>query len=227
MRSEPPRTAAELPKEILPLLDGADPATLDRSWTRFTERYTPLILHAAGKTFRDRDGRMDAYAYVLEHLREDGFRRLKTFSRDGRSTFATWLVVVCQRLCLDLHRKRYGRARPTEDARAQDARLARRRLADLVADELDPSHATTHAGQSPEQLAQRAELLGRLHTALSDLSPRERLLLRYRFEDETPVRTIARAMRYDSVFQVYRDLKRVLARLRRDLEATGVEGVEG
>lgn len=227
MRSKHPRRAAELPEEISPLLDGADPATLDRSWSEFTKRFTPLILHTAGKVFRDRDGRMDAYAHVLEHLRADDFRRLKTFSRDGRSSFATWLVVVSQRLCLDFHRQRYGRARPSDDPRSTETRRTRRRLVDLMAEELDPSHVVTVERDSPEWAARQAELMDRLGAALSGIEPRDRLLLARRFVDDESVRSIARSMRYESVFQVYRHLKQVLATLRTELEKSGIDGADG
>jgi DNA-directed RNA polymerase specialized sigma24 family protein len=54
---------------------------------------------------------MDGYAYVLEALRSDDYRRLRAYAADGRSKFSTWLVVVARRLCLDLHLRR---PRPSE-----------------------------------------------------------------------------------------------------------------
>jgi len=45
-----------------------------------------------------KDGAMDAYAYVLERLRERDCARLRTYADGGPARFTTWLVVVARRL---------------------------------------------------------------------------------------------------------------------------------
>ena len=165
---------------------------------------------------------MDGYAYVLEALRENEYRRLRAYAADGRSKFSTWLVVVARRLCLDFHRQRYGRARDT-GTDAREARAARRRLVDLVAEDLDAS------GRSPISLADpQADLLGREQSAMLDgalrgLPPGDRLLLTLRFEEDLSAREIAQVMGMATPFHVYRRLNAVLGSLRQSLRRRGVE----
>src|SRR5678815_3986223 len=88
------------------LLD-RDPPTQE-SWAAFAREYTALLLHVARSTSRDRDEAMDAYAYLLDRLSEEGCRRLRGYVVDPKSKFTTWLVVVARRLCVDHYRLKYG-----------------------------------------------------------------------------------------------------------------------
>ena len=83
----------------------------------------------------DHDSAMDAYAFVLGQLREDGFRRLMAYRAAASCTFETWLAVVVRRLCVDHYRSKYGRIRG-EHEEAKEAARERRRLADLVGVEI-------------------------------------------------------------------------------------------
>jgi RNA polymerase sigma factor (sigma-70 family) len=163
---------------------------------------------------------MDAYAFVLEQLRVDDFRRLREFAADPRSKLSTWLVVVARRLCLDLYRRRYGRSRgPSSNA----GRTVRRRLRDLVTEELDfYDLPTVHAGAA-ELAVREAELYSMLDDALTSLQPQDRLLLRLRFDDDLSAQEIARLLDFPSPFHVYRRLNATLAHLRRVLQGRGVE----
>lgn len=51
---------------------------------------------------------------VCEELSRNGFRRLLRFQVRGAASFGTWLRVVVRRLCVDWHRKEFGRARVFE-----------------------------------------------------------------------------------------------------------------
>lgn len=163
---------------------------------------------------------MDAYAFVLEGLRDDGFRRLGHFDADGRSTFRTWLVVVARRLCHDFHRARYGQSREKE--RSDGLRL-RARLADLAGVDVD-LHTIPYDEDGPEAQLRRRQLRQALDESLQALSPEDRLLLTWRFEDEVPVREIRELTEAPSVFHVYRRLRSVLATVRAELARRGVEG---
>src|SRR5258707_5460889 len=102
-----------LPQELAQLLNASDSPTRDAAWEAFLTTHSRLLLHTARSLNRDHDAAMDGYAYVLEALRESDYRRLRAYAADGRSKFSTWLVVVTRRICLDFHRRRYGRARDT------------------------------------------------------------------------------------------------------------------
>ena len=208
------------------LLDARDPATREAAWTTFLETHSRLLLHTARKVSRDYDAAMDAYTYAVEQLRCNTFHRLQGYASDGRSKFTTWLVVVTRRLCLDHLRQRYGRA--TEDkVRSRPVRLARRQLADLLTDELDPSRLSSGAtADNPETRLRRDELSGALAAALTSLEPRDRLLVKLRFDDGLPAREIGLIMGFATPFHVYRRLNTLLERLREALRQRGVEGPE-
>lgn len=212
-----------LPLELSELLRAQDAPSREQSWARLLERYSGLLLHAARKFGPSYDEAMDRYRYILEELQRDEFRRLKAYEPDGPGKFSTWLLVVAHRLCGDFHRKRYGRLRESgaEQSPARSARAIRWRLQDFVVEPIDPGLlGESNSGDAEDQLRQ-AELCGALEQAQSGLSPRDRLLLRYRFEDGRSVAEIAALMRYPSVFHVYRRLRALLAELRRRLERGG------
>lgn len=167
---------------------------------------------------------MDAYAFVLEALREDDCRRLRAYLPDGRTKFTTWLVVVVRRLVLDYLRRRYGRSRSDDEARKEES-AARRNLEDLVAAELDPEEIES-SGAAPDAGVRRAELTAAVRAAIGQLSASDRLLLALRFIDERPVRDIRRTLGLASVFHVYRRLNATLSQLRAALARRGVEGTE-
>jgi RNA polymerase sigma factor (sigma-70 family) len=216
--------AAARPPELADLLDAADAAITERAWKAFVARYSRLLLHTARSSGVDYDGGMDRYRYVLEELRRDDFRRLRQYAVEGRSEFTTWLVVVGRRLCADFHRQRYGRDRGISGESESDAAAVRRRLVDLVASGLEPAHLSDPSSETPEKHLRVAELSQILQSVVESLPARDRVLLKLRFEDDIPVREIAEAMGFPSVFHVYRRLKTLLGTLRRDLRDRGVEG---
>jgi RNA polymerase sigma factor (sigma-70 family) len=217
--------ARSLPSELLDLLDASTSAAVEEAWERFLQRHSDTILDAAWCSAGEYDGQMDRYAYILEQLRGDGFKRLHGYEVDPRARFETWLTVVCRRLCVDYHRTRYGRER----ARSRECREdsdRRRRLADLVAEELDPDGTRDQAFRNPEEGIREFELSRALETALSELDPEERLLLRLRFQDGLTAKTVSRLMSFPTVFHFYRRLNPILAFLKERLEAQGIEGSE-
>ena len=121
-----------LPTELSALL--APERAGERAWATFVREHSALVLRVAKRLGGDHDAVMDRYAFVLERLREDGYRRLRTYV-PGRCRFTTWLTVVARRLCYDRDRERYGRVRGQGDARerSRDQRDERRRLKELKA----------------------------------------------------------------------------------------------
>jgi RNA polymerase sigma factor (sigma-70 family) len=199
----------------------ADAAARDTAWDGFTAAYSRLLLHTARSITSDHDSAMDAYAYLLEQLRADDFKRLRAYTPVGRGKFTTWLVVVVRRLCLDFRRQRYGRPRTdtTDDAAA---RATRRRLIDLIAAPQDPDEIPA-SGKDPATAALSSDLGRILESALAGLMPEDRLLLKLRYEDDLPAREIAALLRMASPFHVYRRINALLTQLRGSLRARGVD----
>lgn len=213
-----------LPLTLSRLRDANEGTERDAAWAAFIAAHSDVVLHTCRSTARDRDAAMDAYAFVLEALREDGFRRLRAYTPDGRTKFTTWLVVVTRRLALDHVRQRYGRSR-SDDETKQAEQATRLRLEDLVAEEIDPDQIAS-ALESPDSFVRRFELTSALRAALESMEPADRLLLALRYEDERPIKDIARALGFPSVFHVYRRLGVVLDQMRRALARRGVEEPE-
>ena len=59
---------------------------------------------------------------------------------------------------------------------------------------------------------------------LAGLEPRDRLLIRLRFDDELPISRIAQVLHLPTVFHVYRRLNQVLREIRTRLVARGIDG---
>lgn len=210
------------PPELARLLTASDPPTRDAAWAAFVTTHSRLLLHTARSLNHDHDAAMDGYAYVLEALRSDDYRRLRAYAADGRGKFSTWLVVVARRLCLDFHRKRYGRAREV-GPESREQRAARRRLVDLVADEIDPADVSRSGSDPALELHQR-DRTAALAETLGALPARDRLLLALRFEEDLSAREIAQLMGFATPFHVYRRLNALLRELRQVLQRRGVDG---
>lgn len=214
---------SSLPSELADLLSAADEATATLAWDRFLESYGDLILRTARSVNRDHDAAMDAYTHVLERLHTDDFARLRRFSGGDSDNLARWLVVVSRRMCLDLHRQRYGRPREHTPERE---RLARKRLVDELWEKRKPVDLPDPRTQSPEMDLRQRELGAALAEALSDLEPRDQLLLALRFDNQLSARRIAELLDFPSPFHVYRRLNGLFARIREQLESRGITDPE-
>jgi len=213
----------DVPTELATMLDAPEGRRRDDAWGAFVQRYSRLLLHVSRSHGGDRDTVMDRYAFILDRLRSDDCRRLRTWTRDRRSKFTTWLTVVAQRTSLDLYRQRYGRPR---DASSVDSRMLRRRLADLLSTEIADEQVapgTEDGEDGPEQILRASELIESLHDAVAELSTADQLLLTLRFRDALSAAEIARLQGLPSPFHVYRRLDRLLGRLREALKRRGVE----
>jgi RNA polymerase sigma factor (sigma-70 family) len=157
---------------------------------------------------------MDAYANILEKLREDGCRRLRAYSVQPRSQFTTWLVVVARRICIDYHRQKYGRAcqRPNGAQAGKQTRRKLENLADGVAID-DVIHEVNEIDIGRE--FEKAEEKSELETMTRSLPPADQLLLTLRFDDELSAAEIAGILGMPSQFHVYRRLNAILAALKK------------
>jgi RNA polymerase sigma factor (sigma-70 family) len=205
---------------FITLLGADDSSQLEAAWRGFVAEHTRLLLHVARSVFKGHDEVMDAYAYILEQLRANDCRRLREFVADPRSRLSTWLVVVSRRLCLDFYRRRYGR---DHGGTSREQRALRRRLQDLVAEDVEVHELPATRMVGAELLVRQTELRNALDRALTEVGVSDRLLLRLRFDDDLSAQEIAHLLGFSSAFHVYRRVNALLARLRRSLEAQGIE----
>lgn len=211
-----------LPPELARLLDARDSAARERAWESFLDSYSRLILHTLHRLGGGYDVVMDGYAYVLEQLSRDEFRRLRAYTPSARSKFTTWLVVVVHRLGLDHYRREYGRL--SAGALSSDnPRAVRRRLVDLLTEQLDAPELRTVETDQPDAPVREREFQTALQAALNQLSSRDSLLLKLRFELELPARKIASMMDFPTPFHVYRRCNHLCEELRRQLSDRGIE----
>lgn len=209
--------------ELHRLLQCRSDAERERAWTEFVAVYSRLILHVARSVARNHDDELDAFAHVLDALRAQNFARLHAFTSDGRSKFTTWLVVVVRRLCLDEHRRRYGRSRALETSeQSRYEHVVRRRLRDLVGSDIESLDLASREPGIDECLSV-AELREALAAAIDTLAPADRLLVALRFDDGLSAQEIARVLQMPTPFHVYRRLEAVTGTLRAFLVARGVE----
>jgi RNA polymerase sigma factor (sigma-70 family) len=220
----PSSTAPELHR----LLAAIDLHEREAAWAAFVHAFTEPILGALRSLGRDHDLLMDRYAYVLEHLRADDYRRLRAFVEPAHTDFRLWLFVVARRLALDHYRHRYGRPRVADRQQAEvgEERASRRRLVDLVSAEVDPAELSSPGDGGPEAEFARRERDRLLQQCVDALLPRDQLLLRLKFAEELSAREIAGLMSFPSAAHVYRRLEAVLGSLRQEVSRIGLEGVE-
>jgi RNA polymerase sigma factor (sigma-70 family) len=216
---------------VPPVLSGIFSASSDsareQAWTAFVRELSPEILRVARSLGGDHDHAMDRYAFALDRLREENCRRLRAYVRPGAGEFRLWLIVVVRRLCLDHYRERYGRARePAHPDLRRKNRDGRRRLADMLAEKIDPDLLAAPAGAGPDVALARSERSHALDAALESLSAEDRLLLRLRFVEELAAREIAKLLHLPTVFHVYRRLNATFAVLRESLRGRGVTDAE-
>jgi RNA polymerase sigma factor (sigma-70 family) len=220
-----PPSGDALPQTLVHLLDARGQVAADAAWEAFVKAHSPLLLQVARSTARSHDSTMDAYAFVLDQLREQDYRRLRGYAGHEAARFSTWLLVVARRLCVDFHRRRYGRPQGDSGQREHGAleRATRRRLVDLAAEQIDIEAVSDTGSDSPESVLRSTELRHALSDALDALDAADRLLLVMRFEDGRSASTIASVLGFPTQFHVYRRLSHILARLRAALIAKGID----
>ena len=211
-----------LPPDLVQLLD-APASSSTPAWETFLRSYSPLLLHAARYGAESYDDGMDAYAYVLDKLRADDFRRLRAFRPDSRARFSTWLVLVARRICVDWRRERYGRPSGAEAPVEASLREVRRRLVDLTTATLDLATVIDTTAVDAEQQLRREELHALVHEAIAELDPRDQLLLTLRFVEGLSARDIDAIQRWGSPTLVYRRVEQLKTMLRRQLARRGVD----
>lgn len=211
------------PAVVSTLLAATDHAERERAWGDFLLAYSGLLLRSACRLGSGYDGAMDRYTYILDQLRAGDFRRLRRFRPTASARFTTWLAVVARRLCLDHRRMQYGRGKRIGDVAHLQARMARRRLADLLGECVDVAELADARRADLDAVLAATERRRTLESVLAGLDARSLLLIKLRFANGLSAREIGELMGYPSQFHVFRDLKRVLGRIRQALLDSGVD----
>ncbi len=205
-------TEPDQPEAVL-FLTAADSGARDAAWERLVGAYSRLLLSVARGLGGGHDQVMDRYAYVLERLHADDFRRIRAFRRDGSARFSTWLVVIVRRLCIDEYRARFGRV-PAASSRTNGVDQLRRRLELGEADALDITSIPDDNQRPPEDVLDGGARSRTLSELLTRLPPRDQLLLQLRFRDGLSAAEIAGILKYRSSFHVYRRVQSLLRELK-------------
>ena len=222
-QSEPPAECRDaLPPPVARLLLATTDSDIEQAWAAFLTGYSTLLLRIASGFAPGYDGALDRYAYMLDELRRNDFRRLRSYAADGRGRFSTWLTVVARRLCLDHFRQQYGRVRGPEPVRARtsSSRMVRRRLSDLGGPVDELSRLPDLTVRDPGEVVDERDRQAALRRALDELSPNDQLLLRLRFEENLTAREIAPLLGLASQFHVYRRIETVCGMVRGRLTAS-------
>lgn len=93
------------------ILRGLSSEDAGKAWVKFLDRYGSLIMNTASQFEYEQDRIDECFLYVCEKLNENGFRRLLRFNTEGTARFRTWLASVVFNLCVDWHRREFGRVR--------------------------------------------------------------------------------------------------------------------
>lgn len=216
-----------VPFELNRLLRAPDTEDREAAWEQLILRHTRLLMSVSRSLGGDHDSAMERYSYILEKLRENDFRRLRSYDSESGATFTTWLTITARHLCLDHYRACYGRHRPGVNAEKSIAsRTLRRSLADSLASEIDADTLSDSAQTTDKtiEISYRDECL---QDAVASLSPSEQLMLSLRYNDGLSAPRIARIMGATSPFHVYRGLNSILGRLKTALKAKGIENSDG
>ena len=94
---------------VADILNRLSSANAGPAWVEFLDRYSQLIMNTANQFEYSEERINDCFIYVCEQLNDNGFRRLLNFRAHGVAKFHTWLGTVVFNLCVDWHRKEFGR----------------------------------------------------------------------------------------------------------------------
>lgn len=151
---------------------------VERAWKAFLNSYSPLIMHMVCQYESDSNRADECFLFVCGKLSDDGFRRLLQFDSGRKARFSTWLKLIVSNLCVDWHRREFGRNRPYRAITGLSAldQLLYHYKTECGMDRRACLNALrlTYPDLTEKQLA---ESNGRLHTALT---PRQRWQLTIR-----------------------------------------------
>jgi DNA-directed RNA polymerase specialized sigma24 family protein len=80
------------------------------AWKEILNRHASLIMKTASQFEFQQERKNECFLFVCEKLTDNGFRRLHKYDAGRNASFRTWLVAIVFNLCIDWHRKEFGRA---------------------------------------------------------------------------------------------------------------------
>ncbi len=154
-------------------------------WEEFLRLYAGVVLGVVRHFEREEDAISDCFVYVCQQLTRNRFHRLRKFNPQGAARFTTWLRAVVRNLCLDWHRKEFGRYRPFHAIQRASA-LDQQVFAKMYSEGLSPDETLNALVTSFPSLDQQslAASIGRLENLLT---PRQRWLLAVRQTQVLPL----------------------------------------
>ena len=97
-------------QKTIDILNRLNSAGAGSAWPEFIDLFAPVIMKSATQFDYQQGRSSECFLYVCGKLSEDGFQRLLKFKPGGKARFSTWLGAVVFNLCVDWHRKEFGRA---------------------------------------------------------------------------------------------------------------------
>lgn len=169
----------------------------------FCDRFMSFVWHVLWQDFGLRGEEIeDLHQEVFLLLHEDGYRRLRSWRGGERDSFVSYLRPIVKHAALDFLRRRGRDVAPPDDPREPEA--------------VDPR------GANPEERALVAERRRWLRECMERLHPREREVVRLRYESERDYRGIADRLRL-TVTNVGAILTRARSKLRECLSGMAPE----
>lgn len=96
--------------DISDLLQRLNSPEAGAAWVDLVNRFAHLIMKTASQFEYRQDRSSACFLYVCEKLCDQQFRRLQKYNTAGAAKFHNWLSTVVFNLCVDWHRKEFGRA---------------------------------------------------------------------------------------------------------------------
>lgn len=172
------------------------------AWGQLDERYRKtLTLLVRGRIPRDARTRFDTED-LLQSAFLSAYKELDSYEYRGEGSFLRWLTLI-------LENRLRGRMRE-HHADKRDARRDQRLSQSLAPVEVPRT-------DSPSRLIGRAEHHARLLQAIAELSESEQRIIKLRYLDEQPLRSVARHMKIAET-TARRQLQRALENLLRKLK---------
>ena len=102
--------AGEQKQNISDLLHRLNSPAAGAAWAAFIDRYSAMIMKVLSQFEYGQHRGNECFLYVCEKLCDQQFQRLQKFNTAGPASFRNWLATVVFNLCVDWHRKEFGRA---------------------------------------------------------------------------------------------------------------------
>ena len=261
------------PNRLEELLKNLMSSNSSEAWEQFLSEYSAHIYQVIRRFESDPDNTGDCFQFVCERLIENQSRRLRKFKGDGQATFITWLRAVVRNICIDWHRKQFGRHRefksisrlsdfdrevfrltyqhavPAEQSLVELAitfpgitekeigesrvriensltvnqrwllsnRSQKRKATEPNGFEHaeDPLTEVVDVSSNPESQLIEQQQKDKLAKAMARLAPKERLLIRLRYEEDLTLAEVGKLLDIGNAQRTDRQLKEVLERLRK------------